>query len=157
MQSDKGFAYSKTLKLIGIGLFSTFLLIAIVNNLMTSTGLVLLLLGTFFLVVSLLGSLIFPDTETVEISENGIIVFGADEPIEIKTEEILRIANHTSFANQSWNSVDFYKIEMKKNAVNKSPVFFKASSAESRSFVKALKTKWVKSNGRQQDIKSHRV
>ncbi|CAG5080549.1 hypothetical protein [Parvicella tangerina] len=156
MQSDKGFAYSKTLKLIGIGLFITFLLISIVNNPMTSTGLVLLLLGTFFLAVSLLGSLIFPDTKTIEISENGIIVFGSEQPIVIKTEEILRIANHTSFTNQSWNSVDFYKIEMKKNAVNNSPVFFKASSAESRSFVKALKTKWVKSNGPQQDIKSHK-
>lgn len=150
MQTDKGFAYSRTLKLIGIGLFCAFLLISIINNPMTSNGLALLLVGAFLLVVSLLGSLIFPDTKTVEISENGIIILDSDQPTEIKTEEIFRIANHTSFASQSWNSVDFYKIEMKKSAVNKRPIFFKASSAEAPSFVIALKTKWEKSNGRQQ-------
>lgn len=147
MQSDRGFAYSRALKLIGVGLFGIFALISFVNNPLTINGLIPLLLGVFFLLLSLLSSLFLPDTKTVKISENGIIIVDSDQPTEIKTEEILRIANYTSFTNHSLNFIDFYKIELKKNSVYKSPVFFKASSDEARTFVKALKTKWVKVKG----------
>jgi hypothetical protein len=148
MQSSKGFPYSRVFRIMGFSALLIAGVISILNNPLSVNGLIIFAIGLFFFLFGFIGSLIFPNTDTISLNENEIILWNNSQNTEIPLDKIYKISGHSSFANQSGNTIDFYKIELTKNSNLDKPIFFKTNNEATRNFAHQLKFKWAKQKKR---------
>jgi len=150
MKSDKGIPYSRIVLVAGLILFLLFVIIALFNispdDKTAPNWIFFLLFGSQILFFGIVGSVIFPNTKTIKIIGNSIEVTTRTKNELIPINKIKRIKPSTSIINQSWNHIEFYKIELKQDSQFGREIYYKTNPHNNNNFTRSLKTLWVKEN-----------